>query len=788
MKKIITSVIILLLLFCFTSLASETSSLKVSVTDFAYSANTLPAGGSLGVSCKLKQIFDENQEYTFLVLVTKNGAYSSHYQTSGTLMNKIPADISGTVSIPSDTTGVLVETFVWDSLKSGKALASGGIFSGAVASENSLEKLYVDGKEIEIKDNMTLDYNSISHTPNISPIAKDSSAKVEVDAITSIPQDVNIKVTAQNGDVKNYVLSLKLPEGKITDAYQLDNSNAKITMGINDAKKPQYKEGEDPTVDSTIAYNTVLPTSATQIFVDRAISTSGRFYLVDIPDSLIGKKVIQPNLSLFNNAAIHQDKTKGNAETGFFTIDRSADVYVYDVHDATDWIVTQGYEKLDSSYNTSIIRNTAATQPKTAYRKRFVVEEGATKTITLGGATSADGKKDTYYLIVDFLKPTTFVAAKSVYINGVGNVEIKEDVYEYDFVVMEDITPSFEWELLGIGAKSSTPVITTSENGKTATVVLTSKDNSSSLTYKFNFVDFSKALEEIKVDGTLVDGFDKNTKNYTYELPFGVTEPKEVTASVIDHPYIELSVAQATESNPVAKVTIKNTETEEEIVYTVTFKMSNKTTITPTISYMGSNAKCSQSSGNTAAFRFMLSTVDNQITTNFLKLDISSLKEIEYINENTRFILNLNAKMQRTLSDTSKTSDMDSVTVNVYSLPESFDWDTEVTTRISNNYSGYAGSGDGTDYKTYVAGKTPVATGSHSFNNISGKNDFHMISLDISSIVSAALERDDDYAYMVFGGDAAQKDQLSSKNVKYLVFYYYIASQNAPTLTIEIND
>lgn len=266
MKKIITSAIILLLLTCCCVFASETCSLKVSVTDFSYSDNSLPSGGSLGVNCKLKQIYSDNQEYTFVILVTKNGEYFDHYETSGVLKNYIPAEISGSVSIPSDTSGVLVETFVWESLKSGKALAPIGVYNGALSSENSLEKLYVDGKAVEIEDNMVFAFDSLTHTPSISPVAKDSSAKVEIDAITTIPQDVNIKVTAQNGDVKNYLLSLQVSDGQITNAYQLNNSNSKVNMTTDTVRYPVYPEGKGPE-DADDGYKTVVPSEKTQVLM-----------------------------------------------------------------------------------------------------------------------------------------------------------------------------------------------------------------------------------------------------------------------------------------------------------------------------------------------------------------------------------------------------------------------------------------------------------------------------------------------------------------------------------------
>lgn len=761
MKKFIISVIIALLLLCCNVFASESCSLKVSITDFSYSTLTLPAGGNLGVNCTVKQIYDEDQDYTFIVLVTKNGEYFNHYETSGTLKDRVSQNVSGTVSIPSDTTGVLVETFVWDSIKNGKAIAPNGEFGGDLSSDNTLLKLYVDGKEMEIKDNMTIDYASLSHTPNISPIAKDSSAKIEIDTITSVPQDVNIKVTAQNGNVKNYVLSLKVADGKITDAYQLKSGNSKVDMTTDIAKKPVFPEGKGPT-DVEDGYKTVVPTSKTLAFYDR-----DNFYLVDIPDSLIGKTVIQPSYQVLGYDSFHADKNNGNKEMGFFTIDRSADIYVYGVHDKTDWIVSQGYEKLGNEYKVSRTQNAINPASSFAYRKRFVVEEGKTKTVTLGGATSLDGTKDYYYIIVDFINPASCVGVKSINIEGIGNVELEDNVFEYDFVVMGEVNPTINCELIGVGAKAEYDISPFSK-GQTATITLTSGDGTSKVIYKVNFVNFANALEEIKVDGTLIEGFKKDKTDYTFTLPFGVTEPKEVTASALSNPDIELMVTQATADNPIATVTLKNKLTSEEIVYTVAFEKSNKQTVTPTVSYLASKQNCFA----TNACKFTVSKWANQCTMNFLKIDVSSLKNKSYINDKTKFILNMSVKMQRYPDDTG----MDSMTVKVLTLPDSFDWDTESENRSATGYD--YGS---TDYTNYVDGKTPVTSGAVEFTGA-----FETVSLDITSIIYNAISNEEDYAYLALAGDTNQKNDFTAATS--ITYYYMTGGDNCPTLTIEINE
>lgn len=491
--------------------------------------------------------------------------------------------------------------------------------------------------------------------------------------------------------------------------------------------------------------------------------------------------MVQPSYQLFGYDAAYQDKNNGNKDMGFFTINRSADVYVYGVHDKTDWIVSKGYEKLGDEYKVTRTQNTVNPSPYYAYKKRFVVPEGETKTITTGGATSLDGTRDSYYMIVDFINPVSFVDAKSIKIDGVGYVELKEDVYEYEFVVMESIYPDIECELSGVGATYNYTVAE-NENGQTATVVLTSGDGTSTVEYKLHFVDFSKALTEINVDGVLVEGFDKDVYDYNYELPFGVNQPKTVEAAVLSHPDIKLIINQATVENPVATVTVKNIVTEEELVYTVTFAPSNKTTITPAISYLGSSTSaCDKLSKN--AYQFAISIYDNSITMNFMKIDISSLKNQAYINENSKFTLNINAKMQRNLQDSNGTG-LDEVTVKALSLPDIFNWDAEVTSRATNTYTG---TKNGSDYKNYVDGKTPIGTTMLPFlNSSNGKNDFNLISLDVTSAIYDAIQGEGNYAYIALAGNPAELKL--NQNVKNITFYYYAIGSNAPTLTLEIND
>ena len=69
------------------------------------------------------------------------------------------------------------------------------------------------------------------------------------------------------------------------------------------------------------------------------------------------------------------------------------------------------------------------------------------------------------------------------------------------------------------------------------TVVVTAQDGTTAKTYSISFTvakNTDASLSDIKVNGTSVSGFDKNTLNYTIALPHGSTEPPVITVTATD--------------------------------------------------------------------------------------------------------------------------------------------------------------------------------------------------------------------------------------------------------------
>lgn len=86
------------------------------------------------------------------------------------------------------------------------------------------------------------------------------------------------------------------------------------------------------------------------------------------------------------------------------------------------------------------------------------------------------------------------------------------------------------------------------------------------------WVDLDAKVTNIKVNGESVKGFNKDTLEYTVELPFGTTEIPVVEAEKMPDE-ADVVVEQATEVEGTAKVTLKGASVEDDVVYTINFEI-----------------------------------------------------------------------------------------------------------------------------------------------------------------------------------------------------------------------
>jgi len=563
------------MLFSFPAFAEENNGINVSVTGFTYTGSngervsdiTL-SGNSITASGTLQSIKGEGeQNYSFFMTVTKNGKYFSSDIKTGTLYGDETKPLSLTAALPDDKSGVEIETCIWENLSKGKALIPKSVFGSL---ENEIIAVYVDG--VMLSDIGGDDYEgeftfpaSLSHTPRIQAVAKELGSKIEIDEIVSIPQEVKIKVTSQTGEEKIYTLSIKQKDGEISDAYLLDKDGMKNPVTKDVLRRPDYGNGLKPG-DDGFDLITAVPETSTAVYSDRT-----NLYYYDIPDKLLGKTVLQPPRQILAYDDKHLDKNNAKEIMGGFTINRSANVYVYGVREDTDWIVSEGYVRADDSYKLSRTQNTAAAYIPEVFVKTYPVSEGETVTVNLGNATSSSGVNASYHLLVDFLSPMQIAGIQNVSVEGEEEVDFDPMITDYDINLFNDhsTVPDIFYEVFGAGATVNYQPASALPG--TSKVTVTSKDGSYTKTYNFHLHEFENVLTGIKVGGAVLEGFDKHTYDYTYKLPYGDNEVKEITAEASK--YIDVDIVQATDENKTATITLTDMD-GNVATYTVTFELT----------------------------------------------------------------------------------------------------------------------------------------------------------------------------------------------------------------------
>lgn len=576
MKKIVCLFIILCLSISFVSFAeTPDNGFKVSLTGFSYKGangteirDLTLAGNEITAEADLQSIeYAENMEYIFFMMVTKNGKYFSSDYEKGILNGTEIVPVSVTAALPSDKDGVKVESFVWDSLSGSKALTAKSVFG---SSENDLLYVFSDGEVIENfgGDNTEAEITypaSLSHTPRIQAVARDSGAKIEIDDITSFPQTVNINVTSQSGVLKTYKLKVSLKDGEISNAFLLDKDGVRNPVKKDTLRRPDYGKGLKPG-DDGFDLITAVPEICTNVYSDRT-----NLYYYDIPDNLLGKTVLQLPRQVLAYDEKHLDKNNAKAVMGGFDLNRSANVYVYGVKEDNDWMLSEGYVRADDSFKLSRTQNTAAAYFPEVFVKTYLVNEGESVTVNLGNATSSAGYNASYHLLVDFLTPVQIAGIKNVSIENEGEISFNPMIDEYDIDLFGEHlnVPEISYEIFGAGATAIYEPASALPG--TSKITVSSKDGKFTKVYKFNLHAFENVLKSIKIDGEPLEGFDKNIYDYTFRLPYGDNEVREITAEANER--INVEITQATNENKTATITLTDMN-NNVVTYTVTFELT----------------------------------------------------------------------------------------------------------------------------------------------------------------------------------------------------------------------
>lgn len=539
---------------------------------------TLPAGKELVAGCDMRRVNAEDKRerpYVFFTVVYQNGRIFDAALAKGKMEDGETAAV--TVSIPENTDGVTVESYLWDSLFSARSLAPKAVFGSA---ENMLAGIYVDGKSLEGFDGSQSEAEkllsaSCLHTPQITAVARDSSARVEIEPVTAFPQRVGIKVVAHSGAEKSYTLALKQEDGTVSSAYSLKKGGEKVPLPSAKIIEPYYGTRQDGTEikqgDSDFSIKDTVPEEKTLVYSDRT------FYYYTIPDFLIGKTAVQTSLELLRYDEDFLDKANCLKDLTSFEIDRSADVYVYGAS-GMDWLTAKGYQA-DSKANVGVTFGDDKIYTQTAYKKTYIVPEGETVTVTLGNnKNSADTRGFGYWVVVDFAAPNSVAGLANVSVDGVGDIGFDPEIHEYDVDILSDSSevPSLRYDVLGVGA--SVKEETASSFPGTTTVTVTSGDGKMTETYTFRFQKFENVLSDLKVGGKTISGFDKDVLDYIYQLPYGATAIPEVTAEA--NQYVTVDVQQATFEDKKAVITLTDVKGNVE-TYTVTFQETLTRTSSP---------------------------------------------------------------------------------------------------------------------------------------------------------------------------------------------------------------
>ena len=625
MKKITAFLLLISLILPTVPILAETKEIwepTIAVSDFTYSKDTL-TGGVMTVSCTVRKLDTSDNipiPYSFVTVVKKNGKifdikkYDA-YSDPLVLVNDKKGYPSVSVTIPDDIKGVTVESYFLDSVKSGKILAPKATF---LSNECGIEAIYVDGKRVESfkAENSETELilpASYAHTPDIQVVAKNSSSKVTVSKVTSLSAKekttVGIVVKA-GGTTVRHKLYLSLKPGSVTEPKMLKTvgeDTQYVNLKTDIMRVPDYGFKEDGVTpitpsDEGFSYDVNLPVDKTLIYTDR-----DNFYYTGIPYDLLGATAIQISRQIINNDALYLNKDNNLKELGSFVLDCSADVYLFG-GGSMDWAKKEGYERVTSA-DVKIASGSASLAAFSAYRKRVHVKEGETQKVIFGNVTNSAGTTTkNMAFAVKFLEPDSIIEIDEVKVDGVSDFEFDPDVTEYTIELDEGTTvpPEISYKVSGFGA-TVTKTEATSVPGTTE-IKLKSGNGILDKTYKFNFKVFETALTDLKVGDSTIEGFDKNTYDYTYKLPFRWKLEDGIPAvTALGSQYVNIVTVQATKDTMKATITVSADKGATKI-YTVTFE---ETLTMPSSLYTNNSFRYG---GIIKAFRFVPTNTDDVVS------------------------------------------------------------------------------------------------------------------------------------------------------------------------------
>lgn len=574
MKRLITLILAFAMLLSVTAMPSFAAEVpdanKLAVTEMGFknggAAITAPRAGKTDISCTVEKINKKDGEtvsFICFAVVRQKGKIVSSDNGSYSVSGSEKSYPSLQVTIPESTKGVTVEVFFWDSFSGGVSLAPKATLG---CTDNSVLAIYADGERVAYTGGDTAEKEfiaSLSHQPEIIVIPKDSAAKATVTDIQRFPQNVRIAVKPHSGKTGNVTLRVSLADGTVSDAHMITASGVDKELPVDTFREPFYGEGVEPPVGEE--YETLMPLTKTLVFCDR------NMYYVSWPLEFNDAVAVQTSMETFRYDALYLKPENALAKMGSFTIDRSANIYLYG-GGTLDWAKADGYTSVTTHPITMYYTDYKDRNPNkyNAYKKTVVVPEGETREVRIGSYKTAAGGKADYFFVVDFISPTEVFGVSDLSISGVSDFEFNSSVYEYNIDLAEGVTeiPEISYTLAGIGATAEITGDTAVPGTKTLKVTGATGE---SVSYTFNFKTFENVLNDIKVNGTSIEGFDKYTMDYTYALPWGwKTEDGFPEITVEKSSFVTADIIPATADTMKTEIKI-TAELGEPKTYTVTF-------------------------------------------------------------------------------------------------------------------------------------------------------------------------------------------------------------------------
>jgi hypothetical protein len=255
-------------------------------------------------------------------------------------------------------------------------------------------------------------------------------------------------------------------------------------------------------------------------------------------------KVITPAASLPGTTSVlvtAQDGTTTKTYTISFTVAKSAVATLSDLR--VNGTTVSGFNSSVTSYSVALPFGTSTVPAVTA----TTTDANATKVITpaasLPGSTmvvvtAEDGSTTkTYFVSFTVSSGATDATLSDLKVNGSQVSGFSSAVTGYN-VVLPFGTSTVPTVTATTTDVNATKVITPAASlPGTTSVLVTAQDGTTTKTYTVSFTvakNTDATLSDIKINGTTIPGFNKNTLNYTVALPHGSTEPPVITVTVSD--------------------------------------------------------------------------------------------------------------------------------------------------------------------------------------------------------------------------------------------------------------